>query len=323
MKLLVTGGSGFIGRHFIDYMAAKGHQICSIDVVPPQETKHAQYFIKCDILDAGAVKAVFAKFQPDWVVHLAAKADLSHTGPVEPYYQTITGGSQNILDAVKATPPVKRLIMTSTQYVCRPGHTPLTMDDYDPHTVYGEAKVIMEKYTKTANLDCVWTITRPTIIWGPWNTFYRDTLYKAMEKGYYFHPTGKSAMLGFGYIRNSVRQMEQLLEADAALVNKKTFYLGDGIFALVDWMNGQCLLLTGHKIRYIPRFLIWSMAKIGDFLEAVTGRKFLMYSFRYKNMTADYIVPLEPALALFGKPEVSMEQAIKETVAWSREHPWK
>jgi nucleoside-diphosphate-sugar epimerase len=130
------------------------------------------------------------------------------------------------------------------------------LDDYNPHTVYGEAKAQMEKLTKAANLDCIWTIIRPVIIWGPWQTFYRDTLFRAMEKGYYFHPSGRSAVLGFGYIKNFVRQIDKLLQAESALVNQKTLYLGDGLFPLIEWMNGYCQELTGHKVRYLPRKLI-------------------------------------------------------------------
>jgi nucleoside-diphosphate-sugar epimerase len=48
-----------------------------------------------------------------------------------------------------------------------------------------------------------------------------------------------------------------------------------------------------------------------------------MYSFRYRNMTDDYIVPLEATLQLLGQPEISMQQGIKETVAWARKHPGK
>jgi nucleoside-diphosphate-sugar epimerase len=321
MKLLVTGGSGFIGRNLIEHMAARGHEIANIDIAKPADESQAAYFQHCDILDGAAVKACFQRFQPEAVVHLAARADLAHTGPVEPYYASITGGTQNILDAVQSTPSVARVIITSTQYVCRPSHKAAGLDDYNPHTVYGQAKVQMEKLTKAANLGCIWTIIRPAIIWGPWNTFYRDTLFRAMEKGYYFHPSGRSAVLGFGYIKNVVRQMDQLLQADGALVNNKTFYIADGLFPLIDWMNGYCQELTGHNVRYLPRSLIRGLALFGDLYERVTGRKFIMYSFRYRNMTDDYIVPLDATFQLLGRPEISMQQGIVETVAWSRKHP--
>jgi GlcNAc-P-P-Und epimerase len=323
MKLLVTGGSGFIGTNLIEYMVSRGHEIANIDIAPPADESQAAYFQQCDILDGAVMKAAFQRFQPEAVVHLAARADISHKGPVEPYYASITAGTQNVLDAVQSTPSVARVLITSTQYVCRPGHKAAGWDDYNPHTVYGHAKMEMEKLTKEAHLRCIWTILRPVIIWGPCQTFYRDTLFRAMEKGYYFHPSGRSAVLGFGYIKNFVRQIERLLQAEGDLVNKKTFYMGDGLFPLIEWMNGYCQELTGHKVRYLPRSLIHLMALFGDLYEKVTGRQFIMYSFRYRNMTDDYIVPLEATLQLLGPPEFSMQQGIKETVAWARKHPGK
>jgi nucleoside-diphosphate-sugar epimerase len=321
MKLLVTGGSGFIGRHLIEHMAAQGHEIANLDILPAPDESQAAYFQRCDILDGAAVMACFQRFQPQAVVHLAARTDLSHGRPVEPYYATITRGSQNILDAVRSTPSVSRILVTSTQYVWRPGCPAVGSEEFRPCTVYGHAKMEMEKLTHAAKLPCTWTIIRPVIIWGPWNTFYRDTLMRALQKGYYFHPSGKSAVLGFGYVKNAVRQMDKLLYAESALVHQKSLYIGDGLFNLVDWMNGYSQELAGHNIRYLPRSLVHLLALFGDLYEKVTGRKFIMYSFRFRNMIDDYIVPLEPTLQLLGPPEISMQQGIQETVAWARQHP--
>jgi len=325
MKLLVTGGSGFIGTNLIEYMEARGHQIANIDIAKPADESQAAYFQHCDIMDGPGIKACFQRFQPEAVVHLAAFADVTagpvDEGPVEPRFISVTAGTQNVLDAVKSTPSVARVITTSTQYVCRPGHKIAGMDDYNPHSVYGEAKVRMEKLTKAAHLDCIWTIIRPTLIWGPWNVFYRDTLFRALKKGYYFQPSGPSAVRAFGYVKNSVQQIDKLLQAEGALVNKKTFYIGDGNIPLIDWMNGYCQELTGHNVRILPRSLIRGMAVFGDLYEKVTGRKFVMYSFRYHNMTDDYPAPFGETLQLVGQPEISLQQGIKETMAWARKHP--
>ena len=321
MKLLVTGGSGFIGRNFIEHMAARGHEITNMDIVKPADDSRAAHFEQCDILDGAGVKACFQRFQPEAVVHLASRTDISSKGPVEPFYASFTRGTQNILDAVQSTPSVARVVVTSTQYVCRPGFKPAGVEDFSPHTIYGEAKAQMEKLTRAANVGCIWTIIRPVLIWGPWNTFYRDTVVRAMQKGYYFHPSGRSAVLGLGYVKNSVRQVDRLLHADGAVVNQKTLYIGDGLFNLVDWMNAYSQELTGHNVRRLPRSLVRLMARFGDLYEAVTGRKFVMYSFRFRNMTEDFPAPLEPTFQLLGPPETSMRQGIKETVAWIKEHP--
>ena len=322
MKILITGGSGFIGTNLVEYMVANGHEVVNFDIKDPLEKKHAPYLFRGDIIDAAAVNACFNKFQPDAVVHLAARPDLNGK-TVEPYYAANTIGTKNLLDAIKSTPSVKRAIMTSTQYVCQPGYTPKSVDDYYAHTAYGQSKVETERLTKAANLNCVWTIIRPTIIWGPWNTFYRDALFSALEKRYYFQPSGRSCVQGFGYVGNMVRQIDKLLHMDAEKIHKKTVYIGDGLIPLYDWINGFSRELTGRNVMFLPRWFVYSLAKFGDVFEMVTGKKFLMYTFRYRNMTVDYPTPLDETLKLLGKPEISLEQGIKETVAWARQHPGK
>jgi nucleoside-diphosphate-sugar epimerase len=302
-------------------MAAQGHEITNLDIAKPAEESQAAYFQPCNIMDGAAVQACFQRFQPEAVVHLAARTDPARDVPVEIYYAPITGGTQNILDAVRNTPSVARVVITSTQLVWKPGCQAVGSDEFRPFEVYGQVKMEMEKLTKAANLSCIWTIIRPVLIWGPWHTFYRDTLLRALQKGYYFHPSGRSAVLGLGYVKNAARQIDKLLQADGALVNQKTLYIGDGLFALVDWMNGYSQELTGHNIRYLPRSLIRLLALFGDLYQMVTRRRFVMDSDRYRNMADDYIVPLEPTLQLLGPPEISMQQGIKETVAWARKHP--
>ncbi|MGZ5568944.1 MAG: hypothetical protein ACXWKG_18185 [Limisphaerales bacterium] len=63
------------------------------------------------------------------------------------------------------------------------------------------------------------------------------------------------------------------------------------------------------------------MARFGDAFKEVTGRQFIMFSARYNNMTKDFIVPMQPTFDLLGKPEIPMEQAVRETLAWIEKHP--
>ena len=54
MRLLITGGSGFIGTNAIDQFSQQGHDISNYSLHPPLKPEHKQYWIAGDILDAGA-----------------------------------------------------------------------------------------------------------------------------------------------------------------------------------------------------------------------------------------------------------------------------
>src|SRR6516162_1861642 len=95
MKLLITGGSGFIGTNTIDVFSGNGVTILNYSLHPPLKPEHKQYWIQGDILDAGATKAAFQKFQPDHVLHLAARAECDEDTTVEAGYRVNTEGTQN------------------------------------------------------------------------------------------------------------------------------------------------------------------------------------------------------------------------------------
>lgn len=66
MKVIVTGGTGFLGKRIMRRVQGSGHAVMSYDIVD-----------NLDILDRAQLEAVFSEFQPDVVIHLAACADLN------------------------------------------------------------------------------------------------------------------------------------------------------------------------------------------------------------------------------------------------------
>ncbi|MGO9340347.1 MAG: hypothetical protein ACLPY1_22855 [Terracidiphilus sp.] len=60
----------------------------------------------------------------------------------------------------------------STQFVVGPGPLPVHDQDFRPYTVYGASKVLAEKAVRDGRLECVWTIVRPTNVWGSMHPRY-------------------------------------------------------------------------------------------------------------------------------------------------------
>ncbi|PAW83765.1 MAG: hypothetical protein B9S33_13105 [Pedosphaera sp. Tous-C6FEB] len=321
MKILITGGSGFVGTTLVEVLLARGHEVFNLDVTSPLDTRQTGQFIPCDIMDATALSRRFQELQPQAVIHLAARADVTEGGSVEVAYAVNITGTRNVLAAIKGTRSVERAIITSTQYVCRPGHTPANDEDFNPHTLYGESKVVAERATRAAGLPCAWTIIRPTTVWGPWHLRYRDTLFRMMRRGLYVHPSGHQCVQGFGYAKNVARQLESILLIEAAKVHQQVLYIGDGHIRLLDWVNAFSRALRGREVVIVPRVLLQAGARFGDVFQAVTGRGFPLYSARFRNMTDDYVVPTERTLALLGPPLISLEEGVRETVAWLQAHP--
>jgi GlcNAc-P-P-Und epimerase len=318
MRILITGGSGFIGTNFIDEISREANTILNYSLHSPLKAEHKQYWRAGDILDPAITTAAFQEFQPDRVLHLAARAECDEKTTVENGYRANTEGTRNILEAIRTTPSVQRAIITSSQFVCAPGRLPKNDTDYFPETVYGESKVITEKLTHEANLSACWTIIRPTNIWGPWHMRYRREFWRVVERGLYVHPGRQPVIRCYGYVKNVVYQIQRIFDADADLVRGQTFYLGDRPINLYDWVNGFSHALTGREARVVPRALMRALAVLGDIPSRLTGEAFLINSSRFHSMTTDYQTPMERTFDLFGENPYTLEDGIKETVKWLR-----
>ena len=118
MKLLVTGGSGFIGTNLIDMLLERRVDFANLDIKLPPKPQHRPHWQKCDILDFDLTMSMFEKFQPTHIVHLAVRTDTNSNDLDD--YKVNTEGTANILHCIKATPSVQRVIITSSQFVYGP-----------------------------------------------------------------------------------------------------------------------------------------------------------------------------------------------------------
>jgi dTDP-glucose 4,6-dehydratase len=113
MKILVTGGAGFIGSAVIRHLlAATDHAVVNVDKLTyaadlrsleQAETSGRYAFERIDICDGGAVRAALERHQPDAIMHLAAEShvDRSIDGPGE-FVRTNILGTYTLLDAALA-----------------------------------------------------------------------------------------------------------------------------------------------------------------------------------------------------------------------------
>jgi GlcNAc-P-P-Und epimerase len=313
MRALVTGGSGFIGTNLIDALIEEGASLINLDINPPKKTSHHIYWRECDILDLERTLSFINEFKPTHIIHLAARTDVLSNDLDD--YKVNTAGTDNILRCIQLTPDVQRVIITSSQFAFAPPGLPVHDEEYNPIGAYGMSKVLSEKAIRTAELNCIWTITRPTNIWGPWHPRYPKEFWLVLKRGLYLHPGGKSTIRSYGYVKNIVFHMMKMLEAPPTLVNRKVYYLGDPPIPLIDWANGFSLAITGKPVRVIPRHLLALLATTGSVL-AVAGIPFPITRSRYRSMTEDYFSPVETTIAAFGSPPYSLEDGIKETVDW-------
>lgn len=313
-KILITGGSGFIGTNLINHLLnMKNYTILSIDKEEPKIKTHHSFWRKIDICDSISVNQIIHEFQPDYVIHLAARTDLR--GKELNDYSANTDGVTNLLNALENTPSIKRVIFTSSMYVCEPGYIPKDFEDYAPHTLYGESKVGTEKRIKERNPQYTWSIIRPTSIWGPWFGEPYDKFFRIVLNRMYFHMGKRACKKTYGYIDNAIYQIMCILNAPENKVMRKVFYIGDyEPYDITEWADeiAQC---AGIKIPNIPYSLFVIAGWFGDFLKKI-GITFPMTSFRLKNMTTNNIHNLGPIKEIAPNLPTSRQEGNIHTINW-------
>ena len=159
MKILVTGGAGFIGSAVVRLAIARGHHVVNVDALTYAAcldnvsivADHSHYaFEQADIRDRPVLDAIFRKHAPDTVMHLAAEShvDRSIDGPAD-FIETNINGTFHMLEAAhsywqaQGRPETFRFHHISTDEVFGSlGSTGMFTEDtpYDPRSPYSASK---------------------------------------------------------------------------------------------------------------------------------------------------------------------------------------
>ena len=145
---------------------------------------------------------------------------------------------------------------------------------------------------------------------------YRRQVWRAIRRGFYFHPSGPPVIRSYGYVGNVVCQMVRLMLADVKAVDGRVFYVGDPPRDLREWVNGFSHALRGHSVVVVPRPLLKIMGLAGDLITQLRGREFFIHSSRYRSMVTSDVAPMANTYALIGPSPMSPDHGVVETVRW-------
>lgn len=217
IKVLVTGGAGFIGSHLVDKLVENGHTVSVIDDLSGGYKRNINKntkFYKCDLRNVEASASIINKIKPQLVFHLAANAAESKAqfSPIDITSRNYNAFINTLVPSIRSG--MKRIVVTSSIAVYGSLQTPFKEKDKpEPEDLYGLSKLMMEESLKVLSKvhGFEYVITRPHNVYGPRQnmtdpyrnvvTIFMNNLLK--KKPYYIY--GKGTMRRcFSYIDDVV-----------------------------------------------------------------------------------------------------------------------
>lgn len=318
-RVLVTGGSGFIGTNLIDrYLGVPGTTVINLDISAPRNPQHRDVFLEVDLCDPVALRESVQQFGPTDVFHMAARTDLG--GPTIANYRANTDGVENLLAALKHCDAVKRAIFASSRMVCRIDDIPNSMTHYSPPNAYGESKVVGERLVREAQLAFPWAIVRPTSIWGPWFDIPYKTFFLQVANGRYVHVGQRNPRKSFGYVGNMVYALDLLMERIRA-VSGQTLYLADyEPIEVVGFSEAVREAFGAAGIKTVQEGMIRPLAIVGDLLQIAGWRNVPLTSFRLRNLLTEMVHDVSDLQDVVGPLPFTMQEGVAATAKWMQEH---
>jgi nucleoside-diphosphate-sugar epimerase len=312
-KVLVTGGSGFIGTNVIQALLDTNTPVLNLSPHTPMIPGHRDLHHPGDVADLDTVTDVFGKFDPSVVIHLAARTE-ARTANYPGEYAINFQGAETLCRVLASSTSVRTTVFTSSMVLAWPG-TPQSSS-------YAHSKARMEQVVEEAApmLRCASCIVRPVSTWGPYfRTPFRE-FFEAIARGRYWHPGPGTVPKRFGYVGNTAYQLLRLISAKPSQVDRRRFFLGDYESLTIErWANLISRSFRVKPPRMLPVSLVGVLAKAGDLFEASRIGKAPLTSRRLENMRTDTsIFPIEEIRSVAGPLPYTLEEGVEETVRWLR-----
>ena len=334
--ILVTGGSGFLGKNIVKELLAPDSpidpsEIRVFDIHPYNGIQNDKVtFIHGDIRKYDEVEKACAGVSI--VIHSAAIIDWG-TQPESVVYEINTGGTENVIKACLKN-NVNNLVYTSSLDAVFTGKPLVNIDESQPYpekpqTSYCSSKIESEKLVNAACSKNLKTcILRPSDIYGEADPYHIDSLIDMAKTGFYVRLGNGKSKCQHVYVGNMAHA--HVLAANALLQSNKKImgnaYLitdgpGSNFFTFFDHIVAGAGYKIFPKNLWIPRGLAFAMGSISEFVAFLISPvkkynpKFSRFAVIYT--CNDFTFNSNKAKADFGwEPKYSTPEAIENTISY-------
>lgn len=324
MKVLVTGGSGFLGGYVCEMLAQGGHVVRALVRRSSNrkvlEAISSLEFAEGSVEDAASVDR--AAEGVDAVIHCAA---LVKARNADEFFKTNVDGTKNVLEAAKKAKTVKRFVFVSSLAAIGPSKDGgVISPDQEPNPVtnYGRSKLEAERLVRAAKDDLRVVVIRPPLVYGP-----RDS--ETLE---FFQWVARGVRLSYGdgtntlsivYAGDAAAACIRALDADVP--SGSAYFVDDGIAHVWKDFIGEIERGVGKKtfIRFgIPLPIVKAYATLSEGYGKLANKAVMVTRDKFNELAQPHwVVDASSARSELGwKSQTTMADGIARAAAWYREH---
>lgn len=320
---VVTGGGGFVGRHLVEALHARGDRVRNLDLHAPADLPGD--FVRTDITDPAAVRDAIAG--ADVVFHNASAVHTKQAH-VDLVRRVNVDGTRHVIDACRAH-GVPRLVYVSSGSVVYQGEDIENGDESLPYPTrtqapYADSKIEAEKLVLASNDAALATIAlRPHVVFGPHDARFLPAVLRHARSGRLRVQVGRGTWLSdYTYVENLVDALLLAGErvAPGANVAGRAYFVTNGEpMPFWDFVRRVLARLDLPPIRAsVPHQLVYAIAALKEGFEALRGGEVSpedgLTRFAIRYMCTHHYFSIERARRELGyEPRVSVADGIERT----------
>ncbi|MEI7894636.1 MAG: NAD(P)-dependent oxidoreductase [Myxococcales bacterium] len=326
MRVLVTGGSGFLGSHVVEQLAKAGHTVRALVRRSSNRTFLSTLagveFAEGSVEDAASL--VSAMRGVDGVVHAAGLVKARNR---DEFFATNVTGTTNLLDATKREAPgLRRFVFVSSLGAVGPSADggPVDPGQAKPVTHYGRSKLEAERAVVAERDRLPVTVIRPPLIYGPRDT---ETLqfFQWVARGVRLVYGDGSNTLSLVYGADAASACVRALEADVP--SGSAYFVDDGeVYPWRDVMIGMEEALGKRTfVRFgIPLGVVKAYAALSEAYGKVANKAVMVTRDKFNELSQRHWVcsSLDTREALGWSPKVKLAEGLSSTASWYRQERW-